>query len=85
VTLEDLRSELRAILFEEEKSSVDWPAVQARCLELGLRVHREWHPTPADEPVLHYLDDPDIRKKDRRFAEWQRDQLRNWLDTRAAG
>jgi hypothetical protein len=38
-------------------------------------------PWRCPEVVSHFLDDPDIRKKDARYGDRQREQLRLWLET----
>jgi hypothetical protein len=79
MTLDELKSEVRAILSDEELPTVDWGAVEARCLDINLRLDRDLRSHPEWEVVSHYLDDPAIRKKDRHYAAWQRGQLREWL------
>lgn len=79
VTLEELRAELGDILFFEEQSSVDWQAIETRCLQLVARLQNEPGPSYPHDVVYHFLDDPDIRQKDRAYGERQRDRLRRWL------
>lgn len=81
MTLEDLRSDLRAILAEEEASPTDWVSVDRMCLGLiGKLARGKEPPYPPHDVVYHYLDDPDIRRKDEAYGRGQCMQLRRWLD-----
>ena len=73
---DDLRAELRSILALEAAADVDWPSVEQRCLALV----RDFVPESRDDGiVLHFLDDPDIRRKDRGYAGRQREKLSRYL------
>lgn len=80
MTLEELRSDLRAILAQEEASPTDWVSVERMCLELIGKLARGKEPPYPHDVVYHYLDDPDIRRKDDPYGRGQRLQLQRWLD-----
>jgi hypothetical protein len=84
MTLQELRTELEGILRLEEQSSVDWEAVAARCLKAVARLNREPEPPYPHDVVYRFLDDPDVRQKDRDYGEMQRHRLRRWLAGRAS-
>ena len=74
---DELRAELRRIIALETTAEVDWPVVEERCLALV----RDFVPLAWDEEIVsHFLDDPDIRRKDWRYAEQQREQLIRYLN-----
>jgi hypothetical protein len=85
MTLEDLEAQLGLILEIEERVPVDWVASQKRCLEIILRLSREREPDYPHEIVYHFLDDPDVRRKDDRYALHQRQRLRAWLHRKQPG
>jgi len=79
---EELRSALQTILDAEERADVDWALVEELCLGAIKRLVTE--EPPPDYPydiVFHFLDDPDVRQKDERYAEVQRQRVRAWLQT----
>jgi hypothetical protein len=80
MTLEDLKAELQAILAEEARVPVVWQEVEARCLQLSLRLPKSGL-ADSDFPheIYHYLSDTNIRRKDEDYATEQRAELRAWL------
>jgi hypothetical protein len=80
ITLDELKAELRAILAEEGRATVDWPQVEAHCLRLSLRLPKS-SLSDFDFPheIFHYLADAGIRRKDEDYATEQRAELRNLL------
>lgn len=80
MTLEDLKSDLRAILAKEEANLTDWGLVDRMCLELIEKLENGKAPSYAHDVVYHYLDDPDIRRKDDPYGRGQRLRLKRWLD-----
>lgn len=80
MTLEELRSHLRAILAKEEASPIDWVSVDRLCLELIGRLRKGKEPPFPHDVTYHYLDDPDIRRKDEAYGRGQRLRLQRWLD-----
>lgn len=83
MTLDELRTELEGILCLEEEASVDWGAVSARCLNALARLNREPEPPYPHDVVYRFLDDPDVRQKDRAYGEMQRHRVRRWLSDSA--
>lgn len=83
MTLEELRTELERILSFEEQPNVDWEAVMARCLRTLERLNTEPEPPHPLDLVYHFLDDPDVRQKDRAYGEMQRQTLTRWLSDSA--
>lgn len=80
MTLEELRADLRAILAKEEALPADWIAVDEMCLGLIRKLAAEKEPPYPHDVVYHYLDDPDIRRKDDAYGRGQRLRLKRWLD-----
>ena len=80
MTIDELRTELRAILAAEEQSPPDWIHVDARCLRTIERLATEPEPPYPHELVYHFLDDSDVRRKSGFYADEQRQRLRHWLD-----
>lgn len=81
MTLDDLKAELRAILAEEMRVPVDWAQVEARCLQLSLRLPKSGlSDSNFPHEIYHYLSDADIRRKDEDRAAEQRSELRQWLN-----
>ena len=79
MTIEELRTDLRAILAAEEKEHPDWNDVQGRCLRVATTLKAQPLPDfPHD--IWHFLADADIRRRDSQYAEEQRRDLRSWLD-----
>ena len=79
MTLDELKSKLAAILVAEEQPQVDWIAVEGLCDEVLRRLNYESAPDYPYDVVYHFLDDPDVRQKDARYAQVQRNRLREWL------
>jgi hypothetical protein len=80
MTVEELRSALQTILDEEHRPNIDWPLVEDLCLGTIKRLVSE--DPPPDYPydvVFHFLDDPDVRQKNGRYAEVQRQRVNAWL------
>ena len=82
MTIDELRSELRAILASEEQTPPDWQEVETRSHRVIERLATEDEPSYPHDIVYHYLDDPDVRRKSPRYGEGQRQRLREWLDGR---
>jgi hypothetical protein len=80
MTLAELHAELRTILTMEQTDPIDWPAVEAHCLAVIRRLATEPKPGYPHGIVYHFLDDPDIRAKDARYAWTQRDRLAAYLE-----
>ena len=80
MTLDDLRSALRAILEAERATDVDWPKVEALCRRTRDRLQRQPAPDYTDDFVYVFLDDAELRREDEDYAQVQRERLRNWLD-----
>lgn len=81
MTLEELRTELTATLALEERSDTDWAQVEAQCFAMIARLNTEPDPTYPHDIVYHFLEDADARKKSPRYAEGQRERVRQWLST----
>ena len=64
MTLSDLKRELRAILAAEEQPEVDWLLVENLCDQALRRLNFEPAPDYPHDTVYHFLDDPDVRRKD---------------------
>ena len=79
MTIEELREGLTHVLAEEERPGTDWTAVEALCLALIARLNSGEEPEYPHDIVYHFLDDPDIRRKDAVYASRQRQRLREWL------
>jgi hypothetical protein len=80
MTEEELRSSLRAILSIEDRLQIDWQAVERLCDQTIRRlVTEEPAPEYPHDVVFHFLDDPDVRRKDAYYAEVQRQRLKAWL------
>ena len=77
--LNDIQARLSAILAAEETPSIDWPTVVRLCDEL----HRELDASSEDVPeiVAHFLSDSDIRVRDARYGDNQREAVRTYLAT----
>jgi hypothetical protein len=74
--MDELRSRLALILAVEENKRTDWFEVErlARELQGNLLIDA----TP--EVVHHYLDDGDIRRRDKAYAVRQREQVRRFVE-----
>lgn len=70
---------LKGILGLEEQASVNWEAVKTRCLKTLARLNKEPEPSYPHAVVYRFLDDPDVRQKDRAYGEMQRRRLSRWL------
>jgi hypothetical protein len=80
MTIDELRSELRAILAAEEQAPPDWQQVERRSLRVIERLATEDEPEYPHDVVYHFLDDTDVRQKSARYGDGQRLRLRQWLD-----
>lgn len=80
MTLEELKSELSAILAAEEQSPPDWGQVEERSLRTIGRLATEPRPDYPHEVVYHYLDDLDVRQTSARYGQHQRKRLKRWLE-----
>jgi len=79
MTLDELKSSLAAILAAEEQAHIDWTAVDSLCDQILRRLNCESAPDYPHDVVYHFLDDPDVRRKDASYAKVQRERLREWL------
>ena len=79
MTLEELRSDLRTILAEEQRKPVDWQKVEELCVQVVDRLNTEPEPAYPHDVVYHFLEDADARQKSLRYADEQREKLRTWL------
>lgn len=77
MTLDQLKTDLTAILAVEEATPVDWARVDRMCLELIRKLPTE--DSYPKEVVYHYLDDSDVRRKDPAYGRGQRVRLHRWL------
>ena len=76
VEFDDLRSRLAAILAVEETEPTDWSEVERLASQLQ-------HKLPIDatpEAVHRYLDDADIRSRDKSYGAKQRRDVRRYVD-----
>jgi hypothetical protein len=81
VTIEELKTDLRLILNEEQKEQIDWQTVDAHCDEVLRRLNTEPEPDYPYDIVYHFLDDADVRRKSHKYADAQRQRLREWLQS----
>lgn len=77
--LDELKRDLKAILSIEEQDEIDWSASEAMCLKIIERLATGPEPDYPYDIVYHFLDDPDVRQKDARYAHRQQERLREWL------
>ena len=75
----DIQGCLAAILAAEEASSVDWSTVDRLCDELDRELDTSGEDVP--EIVAHFLSDSDIRARDARYGDAQREAIRTYLKT----
>ena len=80
MTLDELKSDLRKILEEEEAEQIDWRSVEVQCEEVLRRLNTEPEPAYPYEIVYHFLDDTDVRQKSPEYAVVQKDRVRRWLE-----
>ncbi|TWJ09761.1 hypothetical protein [Altererythrobacter ishigakiensis] len=79
MTLDELKEALRAILAIEEQGEIDWCSVEAMCHHVIEELAPKSEPEYPHDMVYRFLDDPDVRQKDTRYADRQRKRLRAWL------
>jgi hypothetical protein len=79
MTIEELRAGLAATLALEDRPDADWEQVEAQCRAMIARLNTEPEPTYPHDIVYHFLEDADARQKSSRYAEGQRERLRQWL------
>ena len=79
ITLSDIQARLAAILAAEEASSVDWPTVDRLCAELDCELDASGEDAP--EIVAHFLSNSDIRARDARYGDAQREAIQTYLKT----
>ena len=79
MTLDELKSSLASILAAEEHAQIDWTTVDSLCDEVLRRLNCEPAPDYPLDVVYHFLDDPDVRRKDASYAQVQRERLKEWL------
>ncbi|MBM3929334.1 MAG: hypothetical protein FJ335_12905 [Sphingomonadales bacterium] len=77
--LSDIQGRLAAILAAEEASSIDWSNVDRLCDELDRELEASGEDVP--EIVAHFLSDSDIRARDARYGDAQREAIRTYLNT----
>jgi hypothetical protein len=75
-----LRHRLTDILDEEERSNVDWKAVERLCMALSADL-QDQPDSECPHIVYHFLSDADIRAKDARYGQGQRTEIRRFADT----
>ena len=81
MTLDELKLELKAILAIEQQVEIDWAKSEARCMNVIERLSAGPEPEYPHHIVYHFLDDPDVRKKDDQYASTQHQALGEWLDS----
>lgn len=79
MTLSNIQARLAEILAAEETRPVDWAAVDRLCEELDRQLEASEEDVP--EIVSHFLSDSDIRARDGRYGDAQRDAIRTYLAT----
>ncbi|KQS03329.1 hypothetical protein ASG11_02860 [Sphingomonas sp. Leaf357] len=79
ITLSVLQARLANILLVEEASAPDWFAVEQLCQELDRELDASGDDVP--EIVTHFLSDADIRARDRRYGDTQREAIRLYVAT----
>lgn len=79
MAISDIQARLAAILAAEEASSVDWLTVDRLCDELDREINASGEDVP--EIVAHFLSDSDIRARDIRYGDAQREAIRTYLET----
>ena len=79
MALNDMQTRLARIIAAEEEPVVDWPAVDVLCDELERDLEASSDDIP--EIVAHFLSDSDIRARNAKYGESQRDAIRNYLAT----
>jgi len=79
MTLDELKSSLASILAAEEQAQINWTTVNSLCDEVVRRLNCEPAPDYPFDVVYHFLDDPDVRRKDASYAQVQRERLKEWL------
>jgi hypothetical protein len=76
----ELRALVAEILAEEELPDPDWDRVEALCAALDERLMSE-PDLRCPDLINHFVDDPDIRRRDPDYAAWQRSRARRYADT----
>jgi len=79
MTLNQLRTALQAVLEAEQSADVDWTKVEAQCRQIRSRLQQQGPPDYTDDIVTVFLDDAELRRADREYAQVQHERLRNWL------
>ena len=80
MTLNELKTQLRIILATEQAVPVDWATVERMSLDLLGKLATGDAPPHPHHVVYHYLDDPDVRRKDAAYGRHQRLRLQQWLE-----
>lgn len=75
----DALDPLRRLFLAELDGTLTGRALIEACTELALVLQRLPIANTMDEELWHYLSDADIRLKDERFAQVQRQQVRTIL------
>ncbi len=73
----DLRQRLAAILGEEEREVVDWTIVD----QMLDRLYEDLKGCEYPHSVSHFISDSDIRAKDAAYGDYQRLDIRRFVDT----
>ena len=76
----DLRERLSVILAQEEQSMVDWAAVDQMLDRLSSDL-KESGASECPHFVWHFIADSDIRAKDPVYGDYQRQEVRRFVDT----
>lgn len=79
MALSNLQARLAEILAAEETRPVDWAAVDRLCEELDRQLEASEEDVP--EIVSLFLSDSDIRARNARYGNAQRDAIRTYLAT----
>ena len=79
MTQEDLQARLIEILANEEAPSIDWMTVERLCADLDSELENSGDDVP--EVVAHFLSDTDIRARDSKYGDAQREAIRLYVKT----
>ena len=74
--MDELRSRLAVILAVEEQEPADWEEVE----RLASELQRDLPIDATPEAVHRYVDDADIRCRDKAYASRQRQEVRRFID-----
>jgi hypothetical protein len=83
--MNQIYKEVFKILTMEEGDTPDWDGIRNRSLDL-LAMINEKDAWKLIDGILHrYLDDWDIRERDRKYGAWQRSETRRFLESKGLG